>query len=135
MILHVEDDDATAGLVLTALGSDGDGPMVIRVADAETASRFLCNQPPFADVPTPDMVLLDLNLPGKNGFDLLAETRNQLHLKAVCFVVFSTSSQDEDRQQSLARGANAFLTKPVSLDDFFATVRSACELMTGNAPS
>jgi CheY-like chemotaxis protein len=133
VILHVEDDDATARLVLTALQSDDPRPMVFRVAEAEAASRFLNKQPPFADVPTPDMVLLDLNLPGKNGFDLLEETRNEPHLKTVCFVVFSTSSLDEDRQQSLDRGAAAFLTKPVSLDDLVAALRSACDLMIGNA--
>ena len=74
-LLYVEDDDATASLFQAALRETGVLPQFFRVTDGEHASHFLLRDKAFSDAPRPDLVLLDLNLPRKSGFDVLAEIK------------------------------------------------------------
>src|SRR5256885_16970941 len=75
---------------------------------------FLRGQPPHQDAPRPDLVLLDLNLPGLDGRDVLLRIREDPHLRGLAVVVLTAS--DEEREHLAALAADAFLTKPVDLD-------------------
>jgi CheY-like chemotaxis protein len=130
VILHVEDDDATAYLLITAIRILECRPVIYRVCDADDAIAFLDKQAPFTGVPTPDLVLLDINLAGRSGFDVLRDAKGKPDLQATLFVVFSTSTLESDRHQAFALGADAYLSKPLDLDHYLEAVSSACTVMT-----
>lgn len=129
IILHVEDDDASAYLFQHALVEANLNPRVFRVTNGEDASAFLMKKPPYADAPTPDMVLLDLNLPRKVGLDVLREARTRPHLRGVRFVVLTTSDYVSDREEALAAGADAYLIKASEFDAYLETAKSACGVL------
>ncbi len=126
VLLYVEDEEPAVYLMQTALQDGGIGAQFFRVHNGEEALAFLENKPPFEQVPRPDMILLDLNLPKLDGFQLLEAMRKQPEFADIPVVVFTSSSLASDRRKSLALGANDFITKPSNLDDFFATVQGAC---------
>lgn len=133
IILHVEDDDASAYLFQHALIEASLKPRVFRVTNGEDALGFLFNVPPYEDAPAPDLVVLDLNLPRKNGFDVLAEARPQL--ANVRFVVLTTSDMAEDRERAITAGADAYLIKACELDAYVEAAKSACKVMGKEASS
>jgi CheY-like chemotaxis protein len=102
------------------------------VSDGEQAMHFLRKTGAYADVPTPGLILLDLNLPRRNGLEVLAELKSDSDLLAIPVVVLTTSQAQEDVLRSYALHANAFISKPVDfekfvgvigqIDDFFLTL-------------
>jgi CheY-like chemotaxis protein len=86
--------------------------------DGEEGLDFLYKRGAFEDAPTPDLILLDLNLPGKDGREVLAEVKNDDELKQIPVVVLSASPADEDVEDAYARHANAYVRKPANLDEF-----------------
>jgi CheY-like chemotaxis protein len=93
--------------------------------DGEQALAFLFNKPP--DGPSeeqPDIIVLDLNMPRKSGFDVLAALEHDPHLKYIPVIVLTTSSHPNDIRRCYELGANAYLAKPAGLDNIFALVRS-----------
>jgi CheY-like chemotaxis protein len=126
IILHVEDDDACACLFLHSLGEADLHPTVYRVTNGEDASEFLAKGCAYADVPTPDLVLLDLNLPRKSGFEVLVDAKCKPDLAHVRFLVLSTSDEDRDRNRAIACGADGYLVKPINLDGFVQAAHSVC---------
>ena len=88
------------------------------VEDGVQALEYLRKQPPFADAPTPDLILLDLNMPRMSGHELLAELKQDPELKVIPVVVLTTSSRPADIRQSYLNHASCFVTKPVTLNDF-----------------
>jgi CheY-like chemotaxis protein len=127
VLLYVEDDDATAYLFQTALAENGIAAKLYRVTDGEAALSFLRRNGPFQRAPRPDLVILDLNLPGMSGLETLREIRSDAGLSHLSAVVFSSSSQPSDRTECLAAGADAYFTKQPNLDAFIDTVRTICE--------
>jgi two-component system, chemotaxis family, response regulator Rcp1 len=123
VILLVEDDTVDADLTRMALRSSKHSSLLKIVTDGECAMNYLRKQGEFEDAPTPDFVLLDLNLPRKNGKEVLAEIRQdpQLHLMVV--VVLTTSSSEKDVRESYALRANTYVTKPADLDSFLRVVQ------------
>ena len=85
---------------------------------------FLNKEKPFADVPTPDIILLDLNLPQKDGREVLEEIKTDENLKRIPVVVLTTSKAEEDIIKSYDLHANSYITKPVDFDQFIRVVRS-----------
>lgn len=81
---------------------------MFRVTDGEQAMAFLLQQGAYATAPRPDLVLLDLNMPRKSGFDVLAETKRNPRLRDINVVVFSTSTLPYDREKSLELGADDY---------------------------
>lgn len=121
-ILLVEDSPSDALLTRQAL--DG-GKLLNRVhlvEDGVKAIAFLRKEPPYADVPRPHLILLDLNLPKKNGFEVLAEIKADEDLRVIPVIVLTTSSADGDVLKSYQLHANAYLTKPVSVASYADTV-------------
>jgi chemotaxis family two-component system response regulator Rcp1 len=85
---------------------------------------FLRREGKHANVPRPDMILLDLNLPKKDGREVLAEIKEDAILKSIPVVILTTSASEADILRSYQLHANCYITKPVGLDGFLAVVRS-----------
>jgi two-component system response regulator len=126
-VLLVEDSRADAALVREALKLYTLPVNLHVVPDGFAALAFLHQQTPFAQAPRPDLVLLDLNLPQKDGHSVLAEVRRAPALQGLPIVVFSSSSNAEDIERSYALGANWYMSKPLALEEFFQAVRTMVE--------
>jgi len=94
------------------------------VTDGEDAMDFLRGIGAHADAPRPDVMLLDLNLPRKDGREVLAEIKADPVLRRIPVIVLTTSSADEDVLHSYDLNANCYITKPIDLDEFISVVRS-----------
>lgn len=94
------------------------------VEDGEQALAFLRREPPFTDVPRPDLILLDLNLPNIDGRELLGLIKQDRELQLIPVVILTTSEADEDILSSYRLHANCYITKPVDLDEFSKVVRA-----------
>ena len=123
-ILLVEDNPADVRLTREAFST---GPFRCRInvaEDGETAMQFLRKTHPFEAAPRPDLVLLDLNLPRKDGRELLAEIKADSALRSVPVIVLTSSEADEDVASSYALHANCYIVKPADYSEFVGTVRS-----------
>lgn len=94
------------------------------VVDGEEAMAFLNREGSYADAPTPDLILLDLNLPRKDGREVLAEIKSDDRLKSIPVVILTTSEADEDIVRSYSLHANCYIKKPVDLAQFISIVKS-----------
>ena len=117
-VLLVEDNEADVRLTREALRESGDDVRLSSVGDGEQALAYLRRQEGYAEAPRPDLVLLDLNLPRKNGLEVLAEMRADAALAAIPVIVLTSSAAQQDVQACYAHGANAFVVKPLELDAF-----------------
>ena len=123
-ILLVEDNPGDVRLTKEAL-KDAKVLNEIYVArDGVEAMEFLHHEGSFANVPTPDLILLDLNLPRKDGREVLAEIKKDPKLKHIPVVVLTTSKADEDIIKTYNLHANAYITKPVDLNRFVEIMHS-----------
>ena len=132
-ILQVEDNDADVRLTREALRESGDGVRLSVVGDGEQALAYLRNEPGFEDSPRPHLVLLDLNLPRKDGLEVLREMRADPSLAQIPVIVVSSSTQTRDVDACYAAGANAFVGKPLELDEFIAGIEAIREFWLGVA--
>jgi chemotaxis family two-component system response regulator Rcp1 len=123
-ILLVEDDAGEARLAEYALGRGGIDGNLYHVEDGVEAMRFLRRQEKYVNVPVPDLILLDLNLPRKDGREVLAEMKEDPELRLVPVVVLSTSETERDVAETYRLHANAYVVKPVDLNRFIEVVRS-----------
>jgi CheY-like chemotaxis protein len=122
-ILLVEDSPGDVRLTEEALKDGKVRNNLHVVSDGVEAERFLHRQDPFADAPRPDLILLDLNLPRKDGRELLGEIKTDPALRRIPVVVLTTSSAEEDILRSYDLHANSYITKPVDLDQFLNVIR------------
>lgn len=123
-ILLVEDSPADVLIAREAL-SEAKMLNTIHVAeDGIEAMDFLCKRGKFASAPRPDLILLDLNLPRKNGREVLAEIKADEDLKSIPVVVLTTSNAEEDILRSYNLHANCYVLKPVEFDSFVKAVQS-----------
>ena len=118
-ILLVEDDQADAILITEILEDQGRPRSITQVDDGAMALSYLR----APDVRRPDVIVLDLNMPRMNGHELLVALKNDQELLAIPVVVFTTSSADNDVLTAYGNHANAYVTKPLSLDDFTRAVQ------------
>jgi two-component system, chemotaxis family, response regulator Rcp1 len=123
-ILLVEDNPGDARLAQEAL-RDSKIHNVISVArDGVEAMQFLRKEERFAAAKTPDLVLLDLNLPRKDGREVLAEIKSDPVLRRIPVVILTTSRDEEDVVRTYDLHANCFITKPIDLSQFMRVIRS-----------
>ncbi len=94
------------------------------VADGLEASAFLHRTGAYASRPRPDIILLDLNLPKRDGRELLREIKEDEELKQIPVVILTTSAAEEDILRSYALHANCYVTKPLGIEQFLQVVRS-----------
>lgn len=126
-ILLVDDDPGDVLLTRKAL-EDGKVWNTLHVVhDGIEALKFLRRQGDYTDVPRPDLVLLDLNMPRKDGRETLCEMKADDTLKSIPVVVLTTSDADQDIAQIYELQASCYVTKPVSLQQFTSVVRSIKE--------
>jgi two-component system, chemotaxis family, response regulator Rcp1 len=131
-ILLVEDNPADARLVAELL-KEGQLPYAIRhVSDGVEALKFLHETANDSNA-RPDLILLDLNLPRKDGRELLAEIKADDRLKRIPVVVLTTSQAEDDIARAYALCANCYVTKPVDLDQFTRVVKSIEDFWLGVA--
>src|SRR5690348_13980733 len=97
------------------------------VSDGTEALAYLRRDEPFTDAVRPDLILLDLNLPRRDGREVLAEIKNDESLRQIPVVVLTTSQADEDIVRSYQLHANAYVTKPVDFERFITVVRQIDE--------
>jgi CheY-like chemotaxis protein len=117
-VLLVEDNDADVRLTREALREAGEDVRLSAVPDGEQALAYLRREDGFSEAPRPDLVLLDLNLPRKNGVEVLDEMRADERLASMPVIVLTSSAARQDIEACYARGANAFVVKPQDLDAF-----------------
>ena len=120
----MEDNEGDVGLVEEVF-EDAKIRNTLHVAeDGEEAMLFLNKEKPFANAPTPDIILLDLNLPQKDGREVLEEIKTDDKLKRIPVVVLTTSKAEEDIVKSYDLHANSYITKPVDFDQFIKVIKS-----------
>ena len=94
------------------------------VEDGVEAMAFLKQDGKYASVPRPDLILLDLNLPRKNGREVLAEIKSDPKLKSIPVVILTTSNSERDILQAYDQHANCYIVKPVGFDNFVEAVKT-----------
>jgi CheY-like chemotaxis protein len=121
-VLLVDDDPADVLMVQEAFEQYAVRNMLHVVADGEQALQFLRHEGRFSGAPRPGLVLLDLNLPRRNGLEVLAEMRADSRLAAIPVVILTTSSAPQDILRSYQLYASAYISKPTDYDQFTAAI-------------
>lgn len=133
-ILHVEDNTAEAELLRDAL-ADFPELTLRTLVDGMEALAYLRRPDASVRAARPDLILLDLNLPGLDGRRVLAELKADPTLRAIPVIVLSGSTLEEDLVLAYELGANAYVVKPAQLNQFRAVVRAICDFWCGAAAS
>ncbi len=123
-ILLVEDNPGDARLTLEAMREGKLRNRIHHVRDGVEALAFLRRESEFSAVPVPDIILLDLNMPRKDGREVLAEIKDDPRLRLIPVVILTTSEAEKDIIKSYELHANCYITKPVDLDKFTEIVRA-----------
>lgn len=123
-IMLVEDNRGDVRLTVEALMDVKVLNHLSVVPDGVEAMAFLRRTGRYADAPRPDLILLDLNLPKKDGRQVLEEIKHDEELKRIPVVVLTTSQAEQDILRSYALHANCYITKPVELEQFLQVVKS-----------
>ena len=126
-VLLVEDDPGDVLLIEEAFADNKVRNRLHTVSDGVEALQFLRREGEYANAPQPDLVLLDLNLPRKDGREVLAEVKGDETLRHIPVVVLTTSKAEEDVLRSYKLHANAYVTKPVDFERFIEVVRQIDE--------
>jgi chemotaxis family two-component system response regulator Rcp1 len=131
--LLVDDNPADTDLTREVLSNCKQHFRVRTVPDGMEAIACLHHQDPYADFPTPDLLVLDLNLPRKDGRAVLQELKSDPALSKIPVIVFTTSQANSDVQRSYELGANCYLRKPGNLAAYRAVVQSMADFWLGFA--
>jgi len=123
-ILLVEDNPGDVRLTREALTANKIRNTLHVVADGVQALAFLRKQGKHANAPRPNLILLDLNVPKKDGREVLAEIKGDGNLRRIPVVVLTTSGAEEDILKAYDLNANCYVTKPVNFDSFIQVVKS-----------
>jgi chemotaxis family two-component system response regulator Rcp1 len=123
-ILLVEDNEGDIVLTLEALNDAKLRNQISVVRDGEQALEFLSKRGVFVDAKTPQLVLLDINLPRIDGKEVLQRIKTDPDLKKIPVVILTTSSSERDILEAYSNHANCYITKPVDLDKFISVIHS-----------
>jgi len=126
-ILLVEDNPADARLTLEGFKVAKVRNKITVVEDGVEALAYLRGEGAYAHVTLPDLILLDLNMPKKNGHEVLAEIKADEQLKRIPVLVFTVSSANQDIMEAYNLHASAFISKPIDFDEFLRIVYSLTE--------
>jgi len=127
-VLIVEDNDADVHLTATALRDARIANDIHVVGDGEEAIGFLKREGMYAGAPRPDLILLDLGLPNKDGFQVLEELKADSDLETIPVIVVSGSDREADLARAYRLHIAAYLVKPTNVDDYFSAIRAIKEL-------
>ncbi len=126
-VLLVEDDPGDVLLTREAFDHNKVSNRLSVVSDGEEAMAFLRREDGYEDAPRPDLILLDLNLPRKDGREVLSDVKADAALRTIPVVVLTTSEAEEDILRSYHLHANAYVSKPVDFTQFIRVVRQIDE--------
>ena len=129
-VLLVEDSMADAELVRRAMGMNGHSLVPHRlhhVKNGEEALNFLYHEPGYEKTPRPDLILLDMRMPRVNGPTVLRKVKSDEDLKSIPIVVMTSSADQHEIRQSYRNGANAYVVKPLTPDEFKVALHSIRE--------
>jgi len=132
-VLLVDDNPADVDLTSDVLARSQRHFHVNAVNDGAEAISFLRQQGKYVEAPLPDLVVLDLNLPRKDGREVLAEVKADPNLAKIPIVIFTTSQASSDISRSYELGANCYLRRPGNLPEFVAVVQSMADFWLGFA--
>lgn len=121
-ILLVEDNQGDVLLTQEAFEETGSNSEIYVVNDGQEAINFLEQIPPYTHAVTPDLVLLDINLPKINGHEVLRYIKSNSGLKQIPVIMFTTSSSEKDISSCYSNYANCYITKPNDVADFFKII-------------
>jgi CheY-like chemotaxis protein len=122
-ILLVEDSPSDRAMTIDAFQEGPIANVVHAVADGEQAMAYLRHEEPYSGAVRPDVILLDLNLPRKDGREVLADIKGDPRLRSIPVVILTTSSAEADVLRAYDMHANAYVTKPVDYDKFLEAIR------------
>jgi len=122
-VLLVEDDPGDVLMTQEAFQEHKVRNRLTVVSDGAEALSYLRREGPFENAVRPDLILLDLNLPRRDGREVLAEVKADVNLRTIPVIVLTTSQADEDVLKSYQLHANAYVTKPVDFDGFIEAIR------------
>jgi chemotaxis family two-component system response regulator Rcp1 len=122
-ILLVEDNPADVLLTAEALRESRVSHDLNVVNNGSDALAYVNRQEKYGDAVPPDIILLDINLPKKNGFEVLAEIKQDPALKHIPVIILTTSSSKQDIRRAYDLYANCYIVKPIELDDFFKIIK------------
>ena len=122
-ILLIEDNDGDVRLIQEALKERKVFNKIYVTRDGEEATLFLKREGKYQDVPHPDLILLDLNLPKKDGREVLKEIKEDKNLRRIPVIVLSTSRAEEDILKTYDLHVNCFISKPVDFNEFLRVIK------------
>ncbi len=125
-ILLVEDNPEDYETTVRAFKNSGIGNVVYRCSDGDEALDYLYRRGDYADPessPRPGVILLDRNMPGTDGREVLEELKNNENMKQIPVIVLTTSSDERDVAECYKAGANSYIQKPVDLEGFFRAIQ------------
>jgi len=125
-VLLVEDNDDHIFLTKKALERfENAADLTVHVVkDGVQAIDFVNKQPPHEAAPTPDLILLDIKLPNKNGFEVLASFKGDKRHRRIPVVMLTSSDAEVDIEQSYGLGSNSYITKPIKTDELFKKLKA-----------
>ena len=123
-ILIVESNPAEARLIAEGFRDAGHTHKIEQLHTAEDAIRYLRREPPHQESAVPDLIILDLSLPKKSGFDLLEEIRTCDALKCIPVIILTGSVDPTDLQRAYELHANCYIRKPNDLDEFLGVIKT-----------
>jgi CheY-like chemotaxis protein len=132
-VLLVDDDEGDLLMIREALDLSTSEHQIHVVNDGEEALQFLRREGSYDDVPRPDLVLLDLNMPRMDGRQVLAAVKADAELRTIPIIILTTSRAPADIVSSYELHANAYVTKPMNLDDLTAVVQGIDDFFGGIA--
>ena len=123
-ILLIEDNPADSHLISKAFEERCPGAKVFVASDGTAGSDFVFRRNLFAEAPRVDLIMLDLNLPGKDGREVLREIKADPNLKTIPILMFTSSASDTDIRTCYEAGANAYFSKPADLEEFMSLIET-----------
>lgn len=123
-ILLVEDNPGDVRLTIEAFKGSSIKSNLNYVMDGEDAIKYLNNEDPYAEAVRPDIILLDLNLPKKDGREVLSVVKQDPNLKSIPIIILTTSNAHSDIVKTYDLQANCYITKPVDFDQFTVIIKS-----------
>ncbi len=131
LILLLEDNPDHTRLIKDALNENSFQHQIVAIADGIRAMDFLHRRGDYVDAPRPDLILLDLNLPGKDGRELLAEIKADSRLRRIPIVVLTLSAAEEDIFKSYALQGNCYVIKSTDVEQLYQIVKHIEEFWFG----
>ena len=127
VILMIDDDEEDFSLVKEALVSRRLKVDLYWAQDGDEAMNFLFRKGEYVNAPTPNLILLDLNMPGKNGFDVLQDIKAHKDLRKIPVVILTSSGDEKSVSRGYNTGASSFMLKPLTFDEMANAMQSLCE--------